>query len=333
MNKLTKLLIIFALVVVLTLPIPTFAAGHQDDKVIFGGTYTLKSGETLNGDIVVFGGNATIEVEAVVNGDVAIFGGNIQTDGTINGDLVALGGYAEIQSHAVIHGDLTLLGSNVERSEDAVVHGTVVTQTDLPIKISLPSVVQLSRGTFPGFTMWRNPIVSLSWFVFKLLIWAGLAMLVTLFFRPQEERIAQASSSQPLISGVVGLMTVFLLPIVVIALLITIVLSPIAIFVAFIAWVLGWISLGYEVGRRLTRNMERQMDPALVAGLGTFVVMGIFNGISKTIPCLGLIPKMLVGMWMLGAVVLTLFGTQRYPQLTRTAPESPAEEETNETDP
>jgi hypothetical protein len=45
------------------------AKGLAEDKVVFGGTYVLKSGETLRGALVVFGGAAVIETDAEVDGD------------------------------------------------------------------------------------------------------------------------------------------------------------------------------------------------------------------------------------------------------------------------
>lgn len=324
-----KYLLISILLIAFLIPFTAQASEFKEDKVIFGGTYTLTSGETLNGDLVVFGGNATIEEGATVNGDVAILGGRVLTNGTIQGDLVALGGYVEIESEAVILGDLTVLGSNIERSDDAVIQGTMVTHTDLPTEITIPSIIQLSEGTFPNVRLWNTPFLSLSWFFFRAVIWAGLAILATLFLKTQQERVNETAFAQPAVSWVVGFLVVILLPVVVIALLITILLSPLSILAVLIvlaASALGWVSLGLEVGQRLTKNMERNIDPALIAGLGTFILMVIFNGFSKLVPCIGFLPKTLVGMWMLGAVALTQFGTQRYPREMKTPP-TPIEEE------
>ena len=321
MKRHNKLILWVILLLVFLIPISTQASELGEDKVIFGGNFTLLSGETLDGDLVIFGGNASLEEDTTVNGDVAVLGGRVQVNGIIRGDLVALGGFVELESKAVVLGNLTVLGSNIEESEGAVIQGTMVTHTDLPTEVTLPSIVQLSRGTFPRTRLWRNPFLSLSWFFFKVLIWAGLAVLATLFLKTQEVRVKEAAFSQPVISWVVGFLVVILLPVVVIALLITLLLSPLsilAVLIGFAAWALGWVSLGFEVGRRLTKNAKSKWDPALVAGLGTFVLTAIFNGVSKLVPCFGFFPKTIVGMWMLGAVVLTQFGTQRYPRALET---------------
>lgn len=317
MKTQTKLLFIIILITLLFIPFSARAADLKEDKVIFGGSFTLKSGESLNGDVVIFGGNATIEENALVNGDIAIFGGRLETNGTINGDVVLLGGFADIGEQTVVRGDLTALGSNVQRSELAVIEGTVVTQTEFPLELSMPGLRELSRGPFPRMNFWLNPFVSLSVFFFRVVVWAGLAILATLFFKEQEGQIIEVAFEEPVVSGIVGLLAAILLPVIVIALLVTILLSPLSILAVLIviaAWVLGLISLGLEVGKRLTRNLEGNIDPALVAGLGTFLVMIILNGFNKLVPCLGFFPKLFVGIWMSGAVFLTRFGTRHYPQ-------------------
>ena len=52
--------------------------------------------------------------------------------------------------------------------------------------------------------------------------------------------------------------------------------------------------------------------PAISAGVGTFILFFVFGGFSELIPCIGWIPQTLVGIWGLGAVLMTRFGTQDY---------------------
>jgi BRCT domain type II-containing protein len=61
-----------------------------DDEVVFFGTYTLDSGETLNGSLIVFGGVVSLEEDSTVTGDVIIFGGNVTASGRSKGNLVPL---------------------------------------------------------------------------------------------------------------------------------------------------------------------------------------------------------------------------------------------------
>ncbi len=62
-------------------PSPAYAKELFDDKVVFGGTYTLESGQTLDGNLVIFGGAVTTEADSTVNGDVALLGGVAEIGG------------------------------------------------------------------------------------------------------------------------------------------------------------------------------------------------------------------------------------------------------------
>ena len=57
------------------------------DQVVFGQTYTLESGDTLNGSLLVFGGEIYIEEGALVDGDVIGFGADMNIDGEVDGSV------------------------------------------------------------------------------------------------------------------------------------------------------------------------------------------------------------------------------------------------------
>ncbi len=317
MNTTRKLLVLGLLILALLIPQSAQAAGPKDDKVIFGSNYTLHEGETLNGDLVVFGGNVTLERDSTVNGDVVAMGGRVSVDGTINGDLVAMGGYLEIKSQAHINGEVTALGSGIERSEEAQINGNIVTSGDIPLELNFPTKLDIPDKTPRIFSFWHAPLAAGLWFLFQLLIWTGVTILVVLFFQEQSETVSQAALEQPAISIGIGLLIVILTPIVLLALIVTILLSPlslIAILILFVGWGLGWAAISLEVGKRLMKAANQTWTPALYAGLGMFILTLILNGFREVVPCVGWLPKFFVGMWGLGAVALTKFGTQRYPQ-------------------
>jgi hypothetical protein len=90
------------------------------------------------------------------------------------------------------------------------------------------------------------------------------------------------------------------------------------------AWLLGWVALGYEVGSRIAEAVNMVWAPAISAGVGTFILIFVLGGFSKLIPCIGWLPQTLVGLWGLGAVLLTRFGTQDYPtEMQKVAVEEP----------
>ena len=70
-----KFLLVVLLAALLLVPFQTAQAKPLlEGQVVFGSNYTLKSGETLNGDLVVFGGTVTVEKGARVEGSVVLLG-------------------------------------------------------------------------------------------------------------------------------------------------------------------------------------------------------------------------------------------------------------------
>jgi pyruvate/2-oxoglutarate dehydrogenase complex dihydrolipoamide acyltransferase (E2) component len=45
-----------------------------------------------------------------------------------------------------------------------------------------------------------------------------------------------------------------------------------------------------------------------------FIISLIFNGFSQLVPCVGWLPRFVLGTWVMGAVILTRFGSREYPE-------------------
>jgi len=316
MKKITRIIILLLLVSAILIPTAASASDFGDDKVIFGSNYTLREGETLNGDLVVFGGNATLEVSSTINGDAVVFGGNLTANGTINGNLVGLGGIVSLGDDALVQGDLTVVSGVFDQSPSAVVTGNLVTEENLPFEFELPEN-GLFQGDAPIPKFRQLPIFSPAWFVFRLLIWTGLAILLSLFIEDQAVVINRASFREPVMSFVVGLGVVIVGPFVFLALIFTLILSPISLvgfFALIAAWVVGLVALSIEVGRKLSRSLNWNLPVPVMAGMGMFILALFFNGFSQLVFCVGWLPKFILGAWVIGAVILTRFGTHGFPE-------------------
>jgi len=286
--------------------------GGPDDQLIFGGTYTLGPEEVLEGNLVVFGGVATLEEGSLVNGDVALVGGSVQVDGTVSGDIFILGGLADLSGTALIEGDVNAIGGHVEYENRDSVLGDINTGIPVSPSVTLPDpifVPQVDTGIgWIGETLW---------FFFQVFLWTVLAVLVVLFLPKHTERSARVAISQPIISVGLGLMTVVVVPILLLMFAITIIGIPVSLmgfFLLAVAWAFGLISVGTEVGRRLAIGFNQEWAPAVMAGIGTMLLVLVVNSIAKVVPCIGWIAPAFVGMLGLGAALLTRFGTQDYPQ-------------------
>ncbi len=319
------------LLVVLLLFLPLQRAGAADGTIpgqfIFGQSYTLTAGQTMEGDLVVFGGSATVEKDATVNGNVVVFGGSLNIDGAVKKDAVVFGGTAYLGATAHVFGNISTLGSTLDRATGSVVDGQVNTadihlgdgQNGTPVVPLKPIIPALNINLGDPIRAFFDTIMQ----AFGL---AVLAMIVMFFLAPHADRVAHAIMDMPLTAGGLGLLTVVAIPIVYIALallsvlIITLIVTvPLMVAVAValgMAGLFGWIAIGYEIGQRFTNMIHQQWHPALSAGLGVFVLTLIANGASilNFLPgfsCLTWILPALVGLFALGGVVLTRFGTQK----------------------
>ena len=94
MKTVFKVVSVLVLAMLVFVPLQSAGATNAvfDGQVVFGQSFTLKSGDSMTGDLVVFGGSATIEEGATVNGNVVLFGGSLVVNGVVTEDVALIGG-------------------------------------------------------------------------------------------------------------------------------------------------------------------------------------------------------------------------------------------------
>jgi hypothetical protein len=305
-----KILTIMILISTALLWLPQPAQAAEPNRVIVGGNFTLEDGDSLNEDLVIIGGHVVLEDGSTLNGNILMAGGSLEAAGKVNGDISVAGGLLEIRATAIINGDVNAAGSGLQRDPDAIISGEITTEHDGPFIVT-PAGVQL-----PQLNMAIAPPFSFFGFLLRVILWALMAMLLALFLPNQLHNISKTAVAQPLISGGLGLLTVVVLPLALLLIALTILLIPVSLvglLLLVVAWTYGLIALGTELGNRFAQIFKSQWHPALAAGAGTFLLILVINGIEAAIPCLGLLPKVIVGAIGLGAVLLSRFGMQLYP--------------------
>ncbi len=311
--------ILLTAILLAAFPMTALAASSSD--VVIGQSYTLGSGQTLNSDLFVVGGNVNLMAGSTVTGNVLLIGGNAQAAGTINGDMTVLGGTVTLADTFKLNGNLSYAGTVVNRAAGAQISGQINTNTATPYFV-------FPGGTrIPMFNTTFNAGFRVLGFFLGLFLWALVGMLVAMFLPTHLTRTSETALSQTLLSGGLGILTVIIVPIILVLLTITICLIPVAFIGAvllIVAWVFGLIALGLEVGRRISLAFKQEWHPAISAGLGTLVLMAILNGLAF-IPCVGWIPRILVGLVGLGAVLLTQFGRKPYIRSLTVPPASTGE--------
>ncbi len=326
----TNLLRIFILLTFLLLPTSNAYAQNPNgggDVFLVGQNYTLAKGDELGGSLVVIGGNVLIEEDAKVGGDMVIIGGNVNTNGESNGDIVVIGGNMTISSKvdgeivaiggqiqltdtAVIDGNVTTVGGQLNRDPGAEINGTITNNAP-------PVAVPNGPGGIPTpmVNYNYNPLWEAVNTLLRALAVAAIAMLLTLFFQPQFERVGDAILRQPFMAGSFGLLAFIVGPLAILIMAVTILLLPIAFIAALLiplAWLFGVIALGQEVGDRFTKAINQTWAPVLSTGFGTFLLM-IIGGALGLIPCVGWLIPFVIALLGVGGVAMTWFGTRVAP--------------------
>lgn len=286
--------------------------GQPPGQVVFGSDFTLRSGESLAGDLVVFGGNVTIEQNSRVEGNVIAWGGDVEIAGEVEEDVVAFGGNVYLAETARVNGDLMVFGGESQLEEGAVVRGQQVLNTTgwawsqwhiwpwRGFPVGRP-------GEFLTALFWQGLRVTL-----ETLLMAALAGILVVLWPQGAARVGRSAVKVPLASFGMGLLTLLAATVIGIVLILTLCLSPIGVAVLLalvVAVFFGRLSLGILLGERVVAALTaRTVAPFWVAALGGGLITLLLR-LLDLVPCLGWALGLLVTCVGLGAVVLTRFGT------------------------
>lgn len=329
--------IIALVAVALLLPVtPVLADDEPPGITIFGEDYTVESGTTIKGNLTVFNGDVIVEDGGTVEGTIVVWGGNAEIEGTVEGDLVISGGDIHLGDDAWVQGDIVCSWDcSIEQESDARVDGEIVEGIVLPqippvpeIKGLPPMNIQIAEPSAifgPLFNFISN--------IISAFVVAALAVLVALLLPQPVTRVGQTMTKAIMPSLGYGLLTALAAGAAIVALALTICLSPIAILAGLVllaASLYGWICLGAVIGERLLKAFNAQtVEPVWAAGLGTLIVSLIVAMINAMVDASHgflccLVPLIwptvfALGCTGLGAVVLTRFGSQPYPPAAESA--------------
>jgi hypothetical protein len=311
-KKFVSIIFVLALLAALfAWPISARAEAPRADlpQLIVGGSFTLEQGEVLDEDLTILGGNVTLESGSEVEGNIQLLGGRLEINGSVEGDIVAAGGYISLGEEAVVKGDVIMAGAFMDRAPGAEITGEITTADENPF-----NQVRFDRLWAP-MGWWMQSVWNVLWFIFLAFALAALAVLLMMFFAPHTERVARVLVAQPAVAGGLGFLTLFVAPFVLVLLVITICLIPVALVSVLLLGLMitfGWIALGLEVGSRLAATLNQSWSAPIAAGVGTFAIV-LLAGMLNSIPCIGWVFTLIPSSLALGSVLLTRFGTQEYP--------------------
>ena len=323
--------------------------GETVDEVSAAGGNVIVDG-TVTGDVNAFAGNVYVNGE--VGGDVGAFGGNVEITGTVDGDVNGGAGNVVVAEGAVIGGELgigagtveidgTIEGDTAIGAETITLGETAAIGGDLNYAGDLEGDTAVVAGevteeetvgptgfgiTGPGMevvppleplTTWISTVYT---FILNLVLGAILLAVFPRFSDGVADRVA----TDPVRSGLVGLLALVGVPIVLFAIAITIVGIPFSVAGAFVFALVIWIAVVY--GRFavaawiLTQVGVDNRWLALVAGLIGAVILG-------QIPLLGGLLNFVIFLLGLGALALGLYThRQRSRETPADTPTGPAAE-------
>jgi predicted flap endonuclease-1-like 5' DNA nuclease len=301
------LLIVGALIAGALAP-AAFAQEVIGDRVVAGEDFTLRSGETLEGNLAVLGGNATLETDTLVTGDVTVAGGNLIVDGRIGGNVTLMGGVLTLNESAVVEGNLAAFAGSVSRADGSQVLGDTFSGFRTPNRIGPVAPVapefdfrpEPPRSWFSRFVNWQLGTLG-------SIVLMGLLGLVLVVIAPRGvARVASATATQPALTFGVGFLTLIVGLLAGGILLIACGLGLLVWLALVAASVLGWIGVAVWLGQRLLGALKMRTASSIGEVLAGVVLITLLS----RLPCIGWLFGFIFVAWGLGAVVLTRFGTQ-----------------------
>jgi hypothetical protein len=306
--------------VALLAPQIAWAKGTARHDVLIGQSFTLSAGQTFSGNLIALGSKVTLEQGSTLEGDIVLVGGSLEAAGKISGQVASIGGSIHFASTASVSEDVAVIGRAPRMDSGAKVSGSLKSIREFSLPDSWPAEAR-SLGGLPTSLFLASAVQGKMdlWYegtalLFKVLLLSAIAVLVVLFLPLPTRRVARTITGQPAISFLIGMLAMVATAAFLLLLAFTICLSPVSLlgtFVLLAAVLLGWVALGWEIGKRLAGAIGANWHPAVQAGAGTMILTLVASGLGY-IPCAGSLLVILILSFGLGAVVLTRFGGQDY---------------------
>ena len=307
-----------------------------------GGNVVVEAGETVD-EVNVFAGN--VRIEGTVTGDVTAVAGNVivEDGGEVGGDLNAVAGTLEVHGH--VAGDVAAAGGTLEVGETGTVDGvleagagTIVLDGTIAGDVTVGAEVitlgeaaslegdlrydgelegnteavagDITRDSTLGVDLAPVIVPLATWVAAAYALAANLllgAILLTLFPR-FTDGVAERVATDPLRTGAIGLVALVGVPILLVAIAITVIGIPIALIgmLAFALFV--WVGIVY--GRFAVAAWALSL--ADVHNRWLALVVGLVAGAFLTfVPFLGWFLNFLITVLGLGALAGGLIAHRR----------------------
>lgn len=253
--------------------------------------------------IVRVRGNVVVPAGTSVDFAVAL-GGDVLVDGSVGENAVALGGSVLLGPGAVVRGDVVSVGGTVTRQAGARVDGqTTVVDWSRVVPSFMPSFMPFACGWW-HWRPWEPPAVP---GVIPLLGFLALALLTAALAPRTVDLLSSAIEQGPagtFFWGLLGSVSIIPVAFMLLISIIGIVLIPLEILAAGIAFFLGYVGAARLVGMKILAAARLEGRPMI---LETLLGMAALWLVSQA-PFIGWLVMVVAMIMGLGAVITGLFG-------------------------
>ena len=264
------------------------ACTHSHDGPSFGKNVLVETGEVTCGDITSFGG--TVAIKGEVKGEILAFNSQVVVFGNVDENINLYAGSLILQNGSHVQGNINLYGGRV--LQNAGTHSSIHNYN-----WGIDWLFGM-RGAF------AFPYMS-------ILMWVAVGLLLTSLLPENVIFVRTTLINRRKRSFVLGLLSMLLAPAILIVLVALILSIPLAIIVAIgliAAWVLGMVAIGWNVGEYILRAVtpqQKERHVQVAVGLAVLALVG-------SLPFIGWLINIGLGLLGLGAVLLSRFGTRLY---------------------
>lgn len=283
--------------------------------------FTLGAGADASQVLVILG---SVTIEGRVSREVIVWLGDVRLGPTaeLGNDLLVVAGNVTVDPGAVVDDSMLIVGGRLDAPSTFTPGGE-------QFLIGTPQMGQGVRALVPwvtrGLLLGRPIVPDLPWVWTIVGLLFIIAVVLNQLFDAPVRAAAEATTKRPfgaLLTGVLVMLVAGPLALIVGATIVGLVLLPIVLCVAALAWIVGKVG----VLRGLGGSLFRQDDPdSRLQGLRSLILGFAAVTLAYMVPVLGLVTWSLVSVVGLGAATIALIGSVRreYPRAPKAAPQAP----------
>ncbi len=272
-----------------------------DDVRIVAGEVTVA--EHIQGDLFVLAGMLTVLSSATVDGDIIFFGGEADINGKVGGSV--LGTSERLRVNAEVGGDIDVKTvTPLSLGDQAVVAGSVkYTSHELLLRaqnaVVEGEIIKSQIKPEPKEVSYRDALIPVFISLFA-------ALCAYLLFRKELQELAAFVYNRPLKSGLFGLATIILGPVLSLILIATILgmfVGVALLALVILGYILGFALSGVVLGAILSKLLTKKLQVSLVWILvGTFALHACLY-----IPVVGALFVVFMFALTVGGLTLSLY--------------------------